>query len=105
MRADGVTLEWSKPRSDGGAAVTSYIVERRDTASNYWAPAGVSTGTRCDVTGLRAGTEYQFRVFAENEMGVSEPGTLAVPIRLLGGAGETFGLNNKLYGKCLYYYF
>jgi len=87
VRADGVQLDWTKPRSDGGSTLTSYIIERRETSSNYWAPAGTVDGTRSgfNVTGLRAGTEYQFRVFAENEMGVSEPCTLSVPIRLSGG--------------------
>ena len=84
VRSDSVTLEWSKPRSDGYSPITAYIIEWRETTSNYWTKAGSVDGLRTNymITNLRPGMEYYFRVFAENDMGVSEPCTMTMPVRL-----------------------
>ena len=82
--ADSVTLDWTKPRSDGGSPLTGYVIERRDTTSNYWTRVGSvdQRKTSYVLTNLRPGTEYQLQVLAENDIGVSDPGTLAAPVRL-----------------------
>lgn len=89
VHPESVTLDWTKPRSDGSSPITSYIIERREALSNYWTQAGTVDGHRTNFTipNLRPGTEYHFRVFAENEMGVSEPCTISTAIKLPGGAG------------------
>lgn len=72
---DGMTITWSAPGSDGGTEITSYIIEKKDRAGIKW--------TRCNrqkvtdlsfrVTGLSTDHEYEFRVAAENIVGVGEP--------------------------------
>uniref|UniRef100_A0A3B4TH25 Titin n=1 Tax=Seriola dumerili TaxID=41447 RepID=A0A3B4TH25_SERDU len=72
---DGMTITWSAPESDGGSDITNYIIEKKDRAGIKW--------TRCNrqkvtdlsfrVTGLTTGHEYEFRVVAENVVGVGEP--------------------------------
>lgn len=37
-------------------------------------------GTTCQVRGLDEGTQYEFRVMAENPLGISEPLTTTEPI-------------------------
>lgn len=72
---DGMTITWSAPEIDGGSEITNYIIEKKDRAGIKW--------TRCNrqkvtdlslrVTGLTTGHEYEFRVAAENIVGVGEP--------------------------------
>uniref|UniRef100_A0A3B4H717 Titin n=1 Tax=Pundamilia nyererei TaxID=303518 RepID=A0A3B4H717_9CICH len=72
---DGMTISWSAPETDGGSEITNYIIEKKDRTGIKW--------TRCNrqkvtdlsfrVTGLTTGHEYEFRVAAENIVGVGEP--------------------------------
>ena len=84
MSSDGVTLEWTKSRSDGGSPLTGYVIERRDTTSNYWTRVGSVDQRRTSfvVTNLRPGAEYQLQVLAENDIGVSDPCTLTSPVKI-----------------------
>ncbi|XP_046554801.1 titin-like [Haliotis rubra] len=72
---DGVTLNWTPPKDDGGTDIISYIVERRDAKRSTYTRAGKVEGnvTQLKVSGLVEGTEYFFQVTAENEVGKSEP--------------------------------
>jgi titin len=90
QRMDGLTVEWTKPRTDGGSPITAYVVERREATTNYWTRVGATEALRTSllVSGLRPGAEYYLRVFAENEMGVSEPCSTAAPIKLAAAAGK-----------------
>jgi hypothetical protein len=60
-----VTVTWSAPSSNGGAAITGYQVKA--------SPGGrtcSTTGTRtCTVTQLTPGTKYTFVVRAKNAAG------------------------------------
>ena len=68
-------LSWNIPDSNGGANVTGYKVQWRETADSWESAADVSeataTGTRHTVSGLTDGTEYTFRVMAVNSAGNS----------------------------------
>ena len=64
-----VTLAWEAPMNDGGASVTSYEYEM--DGSGTWMDVGMAMTT--DVTGLRNGQSYAFRVRALNSAGASEP--------------------------------
>ncbi|KAK7065507.1 Immunoglobulin like [Halocaridina rubra] len=72
---DFVELEWTKPKDDGGAPITKYIIEKRDMSTRGWTPCGSCTGdkTKTRVTDVTPDHEYQFRVIAENKAGPSEP--------------------------------
>ncbi|KER21602.1 hypothetical protein T265_15051, partial [Opisthorchis viverrini] len=74
VEANEVTLEWAKPRSDGGRRITGYVVEYKPASSDDWrqAPGGLVKGLKTTVDGLRKGEKYQFRVAAKNEAGVGE---------------------------------
>ena len=80
---DHATLSWKPPKDDGGNRVTGYIVERRDTSkgADAWIP--VVQGCRettFTVPSLLDGHEYEFRVMALNENGVSEPLRSSAPV-------------------------
>ena len=74
--SDFVTLTWTKPVSNGGGAITGYMIEKREKGENKkWIPCNKTT---CEVTiynvpNLIEDQEYEFRIFAKNEAGLSEP--------------------------------
>ncbi|XP_030829655.1 twitchin isoform X2 [Strongylocentrotus purpuratus] len=68
-----LTLTWNAPEDDGGLPLSNYIVERRDVRRSGWSVINDTTkDTTMKVTRLVEGTEYMFRVAAENSEGVSK---------------------------------
>ena len=69
-----VTLSWTTPTSDGGAAITHYNLEQRIGGTNWVDSNPVSSVTSpATVSGLTSGQTYQFRVIATNGAHLSEP--------------------------------
>ena len=68
-------MTWKVPESTGGRDITGYFVEKREKKGIGWSPCNAKSirETRLNVTGLSTGFDYQFRVKAENEVGVGEP--------------------------------
>lgn len=69
--SSSVALSWTAPISNGGSAVTDYLIEYKTNASSTWLTFadGTSTGTSATVTGLSGSTDYNFRVSATNNNG------------------------------------
>ncbi len=74
-----VSLSWSAPSSNGGAAITDYIIQYRPTGSTIWITYndGVSTATATTVSGLSNATAYDFVVTASNSVGSSAEATIS----------------------------
>lgn len=70
-----VQLRWDAPAFDGGAPITSYIIEKKDKHSTKWQKAAETIGNACEcrVNDLLEGMEYEFRVKAVNKAGPGEP--------------------------------
>jgi titin len=69
-----LTLSWLLPSSNGGSAITDYKVEVSSNCASYTVinrPVSVNLGF--NVTGLKPGTKYCFRVSAGNSIGYSSP--------------------------------
>ena len=66
-----VALSWTAPISNGGSAITDYVVEYSSNGGSSWSTFtdGTSTVTSATVTGLTNGTAYTFRVSAVNAAG------------------------------------
>lgn len=74
VRADNIMISWDEPNDDGGGNITCYTVEKRDTSQSNWKMASSHVeSTQFRVPNLIKGVQYQFRVCAENQYGVSEP--------------------------------
>lgn len=75
INKDSVTLSWQPPESDGGSPLTEYVIEKRDTKRNTWAPVTKvpANKTSCVVDKLQEGSDYMFRVSAVNKKGSSKP--------------------------------
>uniref|UniRef100_A0A671KDN5 Titin n=1 Tax=Sinocyclocheilus anshuiensis TaxID=1608454 RepID=A0A671KDN5_9TELE len=72
VSATYATISWEPPVYTGGCQINNYIVEKRDTTTTNWQIVSATIArTTIKVTKLKTGSEYQFRVFAENRYGKS----------------------------------
>lgn len=77
-----VTIQWEKPKYDGGSPIIGYLVEHRRTGSPHWVRATplLVPYPELSLSGLEPGWRYQFRIIAENAVGKSEPSELSEPL-------------------------
>ncbi|CRL08297.1 CLUMA_CG021249, isoform A [Clunio marinus] len=68
-----VTLSWAPPIDDGGCKIGNYIVEYFRVGWNVWLKAATCRQLAVTLNDLIFGSEYKFRVKAENPYGVSGP--------------------------------
>uniref|UniRef100_A0A8D0FT10 Titin n=1 Tax=Strix occidentalis caurina TaxID=311401 RepID=A0A8D0FT10_STROC len=72
ISAESITLSWNPPVYTGGCQITNYVVHKRDTTTTTWETVSATVArTTLKVTKLKTGSEYQFRIFAENRYGQS----------------------------------
>uniref|UniRef100_A0A8C9ZCV2 Titin n=1 Tax=Sander lucioperca TaxID=283035 RepID=A0A8C9ZCV2_SANLU len=72
VSADFITLSWDPPTYSGGCQINNYVVEKRDTTTTSWQIVSATVArTSIKVARLTQGTEYQFRIAAENRYGKS----------------------------------
>ena len=69
---ESMELRWNQPNSDGGSAITDYVVERREVGKKSWKQVGTSSLCVIEIRGLKKNSAYNFRVFAKNAVGLSE---------------------------------
>ena len=88
-----LTVSWQAPSSDGGLALTGYVVQWKEAGGSWDVPADVSeettTATTHTVTGLTNGVSYTVRVLATNQAGSGshsdeETGTPLAPREIAG---------------------
>lgn len=75
-------LQWKPPTYDGGSPITGYVIEKRDMKRPTWTNAGKTPKdvTEITVEKLLEGSEYMFRVMAENKKGQSKPCETKAPV-------------------------
>ena len=69
------TLTWQPPAFDGGSPIRGYYIEKCTGYSSRWTKVNREPikATMMTFDDLIEGSEYNFRVCAENEAGVSKP--------------------------------
>jgi M6 family metalloprotease-like protein len=92
------TVAWTAPASNGGSAITGYVVTPYIGATAQTAQTFNSTATSQDVTGLTNGTAYTFKVAAVNAVGTGSqsaaskvvvPNATIPPVGDFDGNGKT----------------
>jgi len=73
------TLRWEPSEDDGGADVKHYIVEYFRDVWEVWLKAKTTKETIVTIDDLIPGSRYKFRIKAENNYGISEPGDESDP--------------------------
>lgn len=73
ITAETATITWQPPADDGGKPVTLYIIERREASRRAWNKIGDTASLQLPASGLVENGQYIFRIFAQNDVGFSEP--------------------------------
>ena len=71
---NSVTLTWTAPSDNGGAAITAYLIQRAND-DGTWTDRATRPGsatTSWTDSGLTRSTEYTYRIFARNVAGDSD---------------------------------
>ena len=68
-----IRLTWVAPSSDGGSAITDYVIQRSPNGTTVDDASATASAPQPPTpsTGLTNGTRYYFRVFASNAPGTS----------------------------------
>ena len=68
-----IRLTWTWPLTNGGFALTDYLIQRSSDNGTSWVTIndGISTATTYTVAGLTNGSQHYFRVYAKNARGTS----------------------------------
>jgi titin len=96
LSSSGFTLNWTAPLSNGGAAITDYVVEINGGGFS-WSPLShdITGNTSIAVTGLNPGIKYSVRVKAVNGAGISKTSTTLYVTTLATAPGTVTGLTVK----------
>lgn len=81
---DTATITWSPPKDTGNAPITNYVVEMKAAGGFQWEvlnPKQAVTQTTFVATRLKEGTEYEFRVSAENKVGRGPASEVSAPVK------------------------
>lgn len=83
-------VEWGIPESDGGAPLLGYTIAIRDIKKTMWIEVG-----RCkedvqkfSIRDLQEGNKYLIRIYARNEIGMSDALESEEPYEVLHGIGK-----------------
>lgn len=81
---DFVSLTWEKPRSDGGGRITGYWIEKREHGTDNWSRVNITPciTNMINIPSLIEDRRYEFRVFAENEAGLSKPSIASNSVKI-----------------------
>ncbi|XP_072764145.1 uncharacterized protein [Anoplolepis gracilipes] len=79
---DVVAIRWERSPSNGGSAIVGYLVEHRRLGSSHWvrSSSGLCAFPELTLSGLEPGWRYQFRVRAQNAVGLSRPSEISEPL-------------------------
>jgi alpha-tubulin suppressor-like RCC1 family protein len=82
-----VKVTWTAPTSNGGSAITGYVVTPYVGSTAKPAVTSNSTATTATITGLANGTTYTFKVAAKNAIGTGAPSTASAGVTPTASAG------------------
>ena len=96
LSSSGFTLNWNAPSSNGGAAITDYVVEINGGGFS-WSPIShdITGNNSITVTGLNPGIKYSVRVKAVNRVGMSKTSTSLYVTTLATAPGTVAALTVK----------
>ncbi|XP_054276640.1 titin-like [Macrosteles quadrilineatus] len=72
---NSIIVEWGVPETDGGAPLEGYKIAIRDVKKTMWMEVGQVSAEvqKLTIKDLQENHEYLVRIFARNEVGLSDP--------------------------------
>ena len=103
--AGSATVTFAAPADNGGATVTSYIIQYSTSATFTGAASVSTTSSPHTITGLTPGLRYYFRVMAVNAVTAAAGtwGTPSASVNTLVLSGAKFGVDDE-WKDCEVYY-
>lgn len=89
-RNSSASLSWTAPSSNGGSAITGYVVTPYVGTTAQPAQTFTGTATTQIVTGLSPGTTYTFTVAAQNLAGTGSPSLKSAAVTVNNAPSLTF---------------
>lgn len=90
MGSNIVMTSWGTPEWDGGAPLLGYNIAIRDVTKTMWMEVGkVDANTlKFNIKDLSDDHTYMIRIYARNEIGISEPLESDEPFKVIAGEGK-----------------
>ncbi|XP_039973542.1 myosin binding protein Ca [Xiphias gladius] len=87
---DSATITWDPPAFDGGVPVKGYLMERKKIGSSRWTKLNfdVYESTTYEAKKMIEGVLYEMRVFAVNDIGISQPSANSRPFMPIAPTSE-----------------
>ena len=85
-----VSLTWEKPRHDGGGRIKGYWIDKREHGHDNWSRVNLQhcLTNIINIPNLIEDKRYEFRVFAENDAGISKPSMNSQAVKIKDPKGE-----------------
>lgn len=95
---------WGTPEWDGGAPLLGYNIAIRDVTKTMWMEVGkVDAHTlKFNIKDLTDDHTYMIRIYARNEIGLSEPLESDEPFKVIAGEGKNIICDSINYRKKYY---
>lgn len=92
IAAHTVVISWGRPESDGGAPLEGYRIAIRDAKKTMWMEVGRVNADvqKLNIRDLQENHMYLFRIFAKNEVGLSDPLESDEPVKIIPATGTPF---------------
>ena len=86
IKATQMRVSWTPPDFGGGTPIIGYLIEYKESSSTNWVRVSMhrSTDTTIIANDLHENTQYQFRVSAENPIGLGSCSTSSNWYKTLG---------------------
>lgn len=99
IAANTVVIAWGRPESDGGAPLEGYKIAIRDAKKTMWMEVGrVSADVqKLNIRDLQEDHMYLIRIFARNEIGLSDPLESDEPFKIIPASGKTSSRKTPVY--------
>ena len=80
IQKDGGVVKYLAPLNDGGTPVTKYFIQYKGAWGWKWKYRGTSTTLQYTLKNIKENSLLQFRVCAENQIGVSPNSGIGDPV-------------------------